>query len=88
MSIKKKLYYGFGGVLLVLTLLFLVMTGGIWRQQSAQGALKNALEAKSATGDVKYASSSRRQMIRIALMRRPYPVASGCGTLHRARRAR
>ncbi|HSE49311.1 MAG TPA: methyl-accepting chemotaxis protein [Terriglobales bacterium] len=60
MSIKKKLYYGFGGVLLVLTLLFLVMTGGIWRQQSAQGALKNALEAKSATGDVKYQMMQNR----------------------------
>ncbi|MDP9267477.1 MAG: methyl-accepting chemotaxis protein [Acidobacteriota bacterium] len=49
MSIQKKLYYGFGAVLGILFLLFIVNLYSMFRQQSSQEALRNALEEKGAT---------------------------------------
>src|SRR4051794_16573142 len=49
MSIQKKLYYGFGAVLLILALLFGVSWISMDRQQKSQASLRVALEEKGAT---------------------------------------
>jgi len=54
MTIGKRLYYGFGAVIVILVLLFLVNLGAGWKQSSARNVAQSAIDSVTTLEEVRY----------------------------------
>ena len=54
MSIRKKLYWGFGSILIIVALLFVVSTMAIWHEGSAKQLADKVVELVQAKAQISH----------------------------------